>query len=134
MIPPAAPATLDEERRPLPGDSVRLDGLRKRADFLALNRARRQATATMIVQARPREDGSPLVRVGFTCSKKLGNAVLRNRAKRRLRAAAREILATCARPGWDYALIGRPGTTATAPFERIRADLRHALEKCHPPA
>ncbi len=101
--------------------------LRKRADFLAAARARRQGTATMLVQGRDRRDGDPRVRVGFTCSKKVGNAVARNRAKRRLRAAAREILPEKAQPGWDYVLIGRAGETGLRPFDDLRRDLADAL-------
>lgn len=71
------------------------------------------------------------VRVGFTCSKKVGNAVARNRAKRRLRAAAREILGPAGRPGWDYVLIGKAGETAAIPFERLTGDLAAALEAVH---
>ena len=72
-----------------------------------------------------------MVRVGYTCSKKLGNAVARNRAKRRLRALAREILPDAARPGWDYVLVGRPEATATRDFALLRADLEGALRRVH---
>jgi ribonuclease P protein component len=106
-------------------------GLRKRAEFLALNRARRQAAATMLVQGRDRGDGCCTIRVGFTCSRKVGNAVQRNRAKRRLRAVARELLPEHGRPGWDYALIGRAGATAGRPFQELQRDLRFALRKLH---
>ncbi|MEO0751027.1 MAG: ribonuclease P protein component [Pseudomonadota bacterium] len=105
--------------------------LKKRGEFLALNRAKRQAMPTMVVQARDRRDGTPDVRVGYTCSKKLGNAVARNRAKRRLRAAAQQVLNAQARPGWDYALIGRAGATAERPFEELTQHLATALRKLH---
>nr|WP_236637990.1 ribonuclease P protein component [Mangrovicoccus ximenensis] len=109
--------------------------LRKRADFLRAARAGRAHTDAFTLQARQRNDssGAGLVRVGYTCSKKVGNAVARNRAKRRLRAVAAEILPALGRPGWDYVLIGRPGMTATHPFDSMLADLRRALEKVHRP-
>lgn len=103
--------------------------LRKRADFLAVARARRQGTATMMVQGRDRRDSDPRVRVGFTCSKKVGNAVTRNRAKRRLRAVAREMLPAGAQPGWDYVLIGRAGETGQRPYDDLRRDLAFALDR-----
>lgn len=65
------------------------------------------------------------MRVGFTASRKVGNAVVRNRAKRRLRAAAR-ILAVEGRPGTDYVLIAR-GATAERPFSALLEDLEAAL-------
>lgn len=105
----------------------RLSVLRKRSDFLAAARAHRQGTGSMMVQGRDRQDGDPSVRVGFTCSKKVGNAVTRNRAKRRLRSIAREVLPGLAQPGWDYVLIGRAGETAVQPYAALRQDLTRAL-------
>jgi ribonuclease P protein component len=111
--------------------------MKKRRDFLAAARARRSGGTAMTLQARRREPGEPGgaggVRVGFTCSKKLGNAVARNRAKRRLREAARLTLPGLAREGWDYVVIGRPGTTAGVPFPALCAELATALARVHGP-
>lgn len=128
-----------------------LDVLRKRSEFLAAARARRQGAGSMMVQARRRPAGTTdgetagrtgrkaggdtpdpeRIRVGFTCSRKVGNAVARNRAKRRLREAARAVLPHHGRPGWDYVLIGRRDATASRPFELLKADLEKALARLH---
>ena len=79
---------------------------------------------------RDRGDGAP-PRVGFTCSKKVGNAVARNRAKRRLRSLAAEVLAPIALTGWDYVLIGRRDVTATRDYRLMGADLARAAGKLH---
>ena len=85
----------------------------------------------MMVQARPRGDDNPAIRVGYTCSKKVGNAVARNRAKRRLREVARLVLPVHGRPGWDYVLIGRHGATADRDFAALQNDLAQALKRLH---
>ena len=115
-----------------------IETLRIRADFLKANHGRRQNAPAFGLQARRRSDaaGDPancnhLIRVGFTCSKKVGNAVARNRAKRRLREIARQILPHQGQPGWDYVLIGRPGSTINRPFADLRADLETALLRIH---
>jgi len=114
-----------------------LDILTRRADFLAAARAVRHGRPGLLFQARRRAPAEAAavpperIRVGFTCSKKVGNAVARNRAKRRLRAVARLELATNGRPGWDYVLIGRPEATAARPFAELRADLASALAATH---
>ncbi len=104
--------------------------LTRRASFVAASRAARAGAPAFSLQGRDRGDGGPL-RVGFTASKKVGNAVARNRAKRRLRAAAREVIAAEGRPGWDYVLVGRPEATAGAPWAEMLDDLRRALARVH---
>ncbi len=104
-----------------------LSVLKKRADFLKAARGRKIVTPGYILQIRDRKDNDTAVRVGFTCSKKVGNAVARNRAKRRLREVARLVLPSHARPGHDYVLIGRAEVTATRPFTIMLDDLREAL-------
>lgn len=75
---------------------------------------------------RERADGEPLIRAGFTATKKIGGAVIRNRAKRRLREAARLLLPLHGKPGCDYVFIARGGTTAR-PWERLLDDVKSAL-------
>ena len=105
--------------------------MKKRAQFLAANRGHRCGTKGFLLQGRDRGDGLDTVNVGFTCSKKVGNAVARNWAKRRLREIARLTLPNKARPGWDYVLIGRAGATAERSFEKLLGDLRAALDTVH---
>ena len=87
----------------------------------------------MMVQAHQRrtDEAATGIRVGFTCTKKVGNAVARNRAKRRLREAARMVLPEHGRDGWDYVLIGRAEATAARPFEDLKHDLISELKKLH---
>ncbi len=115
-----------------------LSVIKKRRDFLAASRARRHTTAGILVQGRARRSGEPgiedaAIRVGYTCSKKIGKAVTRNRAKRRLRAAAAAVLPALGRPGWDYVMVGRPGATVARPFEALKTDMAEALARLHAP-
>lgn len=115
------------------GRAQALSVLKHRAEFLRTARARRQSAEGFLLQARRRspDEGFEGVRIGFTCSKKLGNAVIRNRAKRRLRALARLVLARYGRAGWDYVLVGRPQATVSRPWPDLVRDLERAIERIH---
>lgn len=104
-----------------------IERLRKRADFLAAAKAPSCARGAVVVQARDRADGQPLVRAGFTATKRIGGSVVRNRAKRRLREAARALLPLHAAPGRDYVFIARAGTP-TRDWGRLLDDVKDALQ------
>jgi ribonuclease P protein component len=109
--------------------------LKRRQDFLKVAAARRKWVAPgFILQARVREHNEHLngdisaVRVGFTVSRKVGNAVERNRVRRRLRAAVAEVMSKNARPDHDFVVIGR-AAALTRPFSALVSDLRIALKR-----
>lgn len=101
---------------------------------LVLQAARRQhgedraAPVARMAPAEKAQSGEPEVRVGFTVTRKVGNAVERNRVKRRLRAVAAEVFPRHGRSGTDYVVVGR-AATLTRRFDALRADLEQALRK-----
>lgn len=115
-IEPAAPA------RP----ALAIERLKKRPDFLAAAKALNCARGAVVAQARHRGDESPLIRIGFTATKRIGGSVVRNRAKRRLREAARLLAPLHARPGCDYVFIARGGTVSRA-WAPLLDDMKSAL-------
>ena len=109
-------------------DLLVLERLKQRKDFLRLAHAKRVHSTSFVLQARGRGD-TQVLRVGFTCSKKVGNAVARNRAKRRLRETVRLILPRFGQVGHDYVFIGRANITATTKFTALQEELLSALRK-----
>lgn len=107
-----------------------LKRLTKRPEFLAAAKGRSSAKGAVVVQALARDLTSQqadlAIRIGFTATRKIGGAVERNRAKRRLREAARQILPLHGRPGFDYVFVARGGTIAR-PWARLLDDVKTAL-------
>ncbi len=102
--------------------------LKRRAEFLRVAaKGRKVPTHGLVLQTLERTDDSP-ARVGFTVTKKIGNAVTRNRVRRRLKEAARLLLAKQAMTGVDLVLIGREGTRRRI-FTALQDDLRRALAR-----
>jgi ribonuclease P protein component len=108
-----------------------IERMRKRPQFLACAQGPSCARGAVVVQALDRADGSGVVRAGFTATKRIGGAVVRNRAKRRLREAARLLLPELAHPGFDYVFIARGGAPVR-PWPRLLDDVKSALIRLAP--
>ena len=107
-------------------DPMKIDRLTRRPQFLAAAKGVSQARGAVVVQQLDRADGDPTLRLGFTATRKIGGAVVRNRAKRRMRAAAQAILPQLGKPGFDYVLIARNGAPTRA-WPRLLDDVKTAL-------
>jgi ribonuclease P protein component len=106
----------------------RIVRLKRRAEFLAVARGRRAAAPGFTLQAgrRPGDDGA--VGVGYTVTRRIGNAVVRNRVRRRLREAVRSIPAESFARGWNYVVVAR-AAALTCPFAQLRSDLQACLAR-----
>ena len=100
----------------------------RRSEFLAANAGKRVPMPGFVLLVRPRGDDDPAMGVGFTVTRKIGNAVVRNRMKRRFRALAREILPEVGIAGADHVLIGRSGGLERD-YGLLGTELRKALAK-----
>jgi ribonuclease P protein component len=111
--------------------------LKTRAKFLHVKGGTRFATPSLVLQARrrtaPQDPHPDLARFGFTATKSLGGAVVRNRARRRLKEAVRLSGPAHAAEGYDYVLIARGGTVQR-PFTELIKDLERALATVHEPS
>jgi len=101
--------------------------LKKRSEFLFVREGRYQARKGVVIQARENPEHKA-IRVGFTATKKVGNAVIRNRAKRRLRSVCLELLPKLGQSGTDYVFIARDKTTER-PYEALLDDTEKALKR-----
>ncbi|MEJ6789077.1 ribonuclease P protein component [Brevundimonas sp. BR2-1] len=110
----------------------KIERMTSRPQFLAAAKGVSEARGAVVVQRLDRGDDRSVVRLGFTATRKVGNAVIRNRAKRRLREAARAMAPLLAVPGSDYVFVARAGT-ADRPWDRLLDDVKSALTRLATP-
>ena len=114
--------------QPRPQEAVGLTRLTRRSEYLAANGGKRAPMPGFVLLVRARDDADPTMRIGITVSKKVGNAVARNRVKRRFRALAREVLPEAGIAGADHVLIGRTAAIER-PYDALKSELAKALRK-----
>lgn len=113
-------------------EPFKIERMTSRPQFLAAAKGVSEARGAVVVQRLVRDDGESVIRLGFTATRKVGNAVIRNRAKRRLREAARAMAPLLAVPGSDYVFIARAGTV-DRPWDRLLDDVKSALTRLATP-
>jgi ribonuclease P protein component len=106
----------------------RLVRLKRRPEFLAASRGARSAAGAFQLQTCRRPGDAGVAGIGFTVTRKIGGAVQRNRARRRLREAVRSLPGGAFAPGWNYVVVAR-AAALTCPFAQLRTDLLHSLER-----
>jgi ribonuclease P protein component len=126
------PQGAERPARARPQEAQRLTTIKKRADFLAANGGLRVTTPGFILLVCDRKDQDPQMRVGFTVTRKIGGAVVRNRMKRRFRALAREIVGAKGFAGADHVMIGR-SKGIERDFGLLRSELALALDRLRKP-
>ena len=135
---PDAKSSPDAAPKGASGSRPKIARLTRRQDFLLLAKGMKVFTASFVMQARDRAHtrarrhqgdlDETAIRVGLTASRKVGNAVARNRAKRRMRQAANEIFPPRAQEGWDYVIIARK-TILTYDYKKLKKDLANSLNR-----
>ena len=120
----------------LSNNSDKIVKILKREEFIAISLKFKVRAKGLNLQARKRSEAEissipHLIRVGFTCSKKVGNAVRRNSAKRRLRHLARDCLPNVGKSGWDYILIGHQKHTEEMNFNDLKNSFIKAINQVH---
>jgi ribonuclease P protein component len=124
--PVSVDATCDVIDTPVGENATVIYKLQKRWQFLACAKGRSLARGGVAIQVLRRTDDSPRIGVGFTATRKIGGAVQRNRAKRRMREAARHLLPLHGAPGHDYVFVARGGAI-DRDWRRLLDDVRSAL-------
>ncbi len=111
---------------------IKLVTIKARADFLRIRGGAKWNTPGFLIETKPARDPNGPPRFGFTVTKKLGNAVVRNRIRRRLKEAVRTAHGSLSQPGYDYVIVGRT-PAFDMPFERLVADVATGLKRVHQP-
>lgn len=109
-------------------EPIEIKRLKSRPQFLAAAKGMSEARGAVVIQRLIRVDADPCIRIGFTATRKVGGAVVRNRAKRRLREAARQLISIHGVAGSDYVFVARMGT-AGRNWDRLLDDVKSALTR-----